>query len=121
MTRRADSLCPNLTVLGGMFVAGRSRADTSNRFDVHHHIFPRSVMDLQEKLNPAWGHLSPPHALKEWTPTVMIDAMDRDGVAVAIAPSPSPAAWFGDASAARQIMRAFNEYAASVVHDHSAR
>jgi predicted TIM-barrel fold metal-dependent hydrolase len=83
--------------------------------------FPRSVMDLQEKLNPAWGHLSPPRTLKEWTPAIMIDAMDRDGVATAVASSASPAAWFGNPSAARQIMRAFNEYAAGVVRDRGAR
>jgi predicted TIM-barrel fold metal-dependent hydrolase len=98
-----------------------AQAQAPRRLDVHHHIFPRPVLDLQEKLNPAWGKLSPPKALKEWSPEIMIEAMDRDGVAAAVTSSPGDAAWFGDVAGARRIMRAWNEYAAGIARDHQTR
>ena len=111
-----------LAALGASaLVPAAGKAEAQHRVDVHHHIFPRAVLDLQERLNPAWGHLSPPPALKEWTPAIMIEAMDRDGVATAIGSSPGQAAWFGNPTAARQIMRAFNEHAAGIVRDHRTR
>ena len=45
-----------LATLGATaLVAVAAAAETPFRIDVHHHIFPRPVLDLQEKLNPAWG------------------------------------------------------------------
>jgi predicted TIM-barrel fold metal-dependent hydrolase len=113
----------NLAAFGAsaFVAAGRTRADAPARIDVHHHIFPREVLDLQEKLNPVWGHLKPPPSLKQWTPAVMIEALDRDGVAAAITSSPSPGAWFGNVEGARTIMRAWNDNAASLVRDHRSR
>jgi predicted TIM-barrel fold metal-dependent hydrolase len=98
-----------------------ARAQARSRLDVHHHIFPEPLLKLQEKLNPAWGRLGPPRNLKEWSPSIMIEAMDRDGVAAALGSSPGEAAWFGDVAAARKIMRAWNDYAAELVRDHRAR
>jgi predicted TIM-barrel fold metal-dependent hydrolase len=102
-------------------VAPVAKADAGTRVDVHHHIFPRPILNLQEKLNPAWGRLGPPRSLKEWSPAIMIEAMDRDGVAASITSSPGEAAWFGNVEAARRIMRAWNEYAADLVRDHRSR
>ncbi len=96
-------------------------AQAPTRIDVHHHIFPEPLLKLQEKLNPAWSKLGPPRSLKKWSPTIMIEAMDRDGVAAAVGSSPGEAAWFGDIAAARKIMRAWNEYAADIVRDHHTR
>jgi hypothetical protein len=95
-----------LAAFGASAVMPATKAEAAARIDVHHHIFPRPVLDLQEKLNPAWGHLKPPPSLKEWTPAIMIEAMERDGVAAAVTSSPSPGAWFGSPDGARQIMRA---------------
>ncbi len=111
-----------VTALGASAIAPIANAQTRSRLDVHHHIFPRPVLDLQEKLNPAWGKLGPPpRGLKEWSPAIMLEAMDRDGVDAAVASSPGEAAWFGDVAAARRIMRAWNEYAAVVARDHRLR
>ena len=110
-----------LAALGASAVLPAARAEAPSRIDVHHHIFPREVLDLQEKLNPAWGHLKPPPSLKEWTPSVMIEALDRDGVAAAVTSSPSPGAWFGNVEGARAIMRAWNDHAAGLVRDHRSR
>lgn len=115
------------TLLGGAAAVAASavvpaaRAQARRRLDVHHHIFPEPLLKLQEKLNPAWGKLGPPRRLKEWSPAIMIEAMDHDGVAAVVGSSPGEAAWFGDVAAARKIMRAWNDYAADLVRDHRAR
>lgn len=91
------------------------------RIDVHHHIFPREVMEVQEKLNPAWGRLRTPEPLKIWTPQAMLADMDTNGIAAVIASNPGPGAWYGDPAGARKIMRAWNEYAARVKSDNPKR
>ena len=98
-----------------------SNAAVPHRIDVHHHIFPRSVMDLQEKLNLKWGKLETPRGLPQWTPQTMFDDMDNNGVAsVVIAPA-GPGAWFGNVERARLICRAWNEYAANLKRDNPRR
>jgi 6-methylsalicylate decarboxylase len=137
MDRRVvDACCTSRRqFIGGLTTLGASalmsvtaKSQTPFRIDVHHHIFPRQVLDLQEKLNPAWSQpiggfrlLRPPPLLKEWTPAIMIEAMDKNGVAAAIGSPPAPGAWFGNPPAARQIMRAWNEYAAGIVRDYRSR
>lgn len=91
------------------------------RIDVHHHIFPREVMALQEQLNPEWAPLTPPGKLKEWTPGIMRETMDRDGLAAVVISQPGPGAWYGEAAGARRIMRAWNEYAAQLKRDNPGR
>ena len=98
-----------------------ARAASPHRIDVHHHIFPRSVMDLQEKLNPKWGKLETPRGLPPWTPATMIDDMDRNGVASVVISPAGPGAWYGDVAGSRQIARAWNEYAAGLKRDHGKR
>ena len=36
-----------------------ARAQIGHRIDVHHHIFPRPLLDLQERLTPGGGRLAP--------------------------------------------------------------
>ena len=78
-------------------------------------------MDLQEKLNPKWGKLETPRGLPQWTPATMIDDMDRNGVASVVISPAGPGAWYGDVAGARQICRAWNEYAAGLRRDHGYR
>jgi predicted TIM-barrel fold metal-dependent hydrolase len=92
-----------------------------SHIDVHHHIFPRSVMDLQEKLNPKWGKLAMPRGLPQWTPQMMLDDMDKNGVGAVVISNAGPGAWYGDVSGARQISRAWNEYAAGLKRDNPGR
>lgn len=97
------------------------RAAAPHRIDMHHHIFPRAVMDLQERINPKWGKLETPRGLPQWTPQYMLDDMDRNGVASVVISPAGPGAWFGEAAGARQICRAWNEYAAGLKRDHKSR
>jgi predicted TIM-barrel fold metal-dependent hydrolase len=101
--------------------AAPSIAATPFRIDVHHHIFPRSVMDLQEKLNPKWGKLAPPRPLTGWSPEAMIEEMDKNAVAAVVISTAGPGAWYGDVPGARQITRAWNENTAQIVRDHPQR
>ena len=98
-----------------------TRAAPAGRIDVHHHIFPRQVMEIQEKLNPAWGRLRTPEPLKVWTPQAMLSDMDANGIAAVVASNPGPGAWYGDKDGARKIMRAWNEYAAGVKAEYPNR
>lgn len=91
------------------------------RIDVHHHMFPREVMALQEALNPAWAPLTPPGKMKEWSPALMLETMDRDGLSGVVLSQPGPGAWYGEPLGARRIMRAWNEYAARLARDHAKR
>lgn len=98
-----------------------AHAQSPHRIDVHHHIFPRAILDLQEKLHPAGGRQSPPAGLKEWTPALMLEEMDKHGVASVIGSQPGPGGWLSNPPVARQIIRAWNEVAASLARDHRAR
>ncbi len=91
------------------------------RIDTHHHIFPREVMDLQEKLNPRWGKLETPRGIGPWSPRLMLDDMDRNSVASAVISPAGPGAWTGDAASSRQISRAWNEYSAALRRDNGHR
>ena len=78
-------------------------------------------MEVQEKLNPAWGRLRTPEPLKVWTPQAMLGDMDANGIAAVVASNPGPGAWYGDPDGARKIMRTWNEYAAKVKSDNPRR
>lgn len=98
-----------------------AHAQSRGRIDVHHHIFPREVMEVQEKLNPAWGRLRTPEPLKIWTPQAMLADMDANDIAAVVASNPGPGAWYGDEDGARRIMRVWNEFAATTKADHPRR
>jgi predicted TIM-barrel fold metal-dependent hydrolase len=85
------------------------------RIDMHHHFAP-----------PAWiagvaGRPLLQPANTRWTPEQSIDDMDRGGVAAAVVSITNPGLWFGDASQARRLARACNEYGAKLVQDHPTR
>ncbi len=98
-----------------------ARAQALRRVDVHHHIFPRAVMDLQQKLNPKWGKLDTPRETGPWSQRMMLDDMDRNGVAGVVVSPAGPGAWYGDIAGARQISRAWNEAAAELSRDNKSR
>lgn len=96
-------------------------AQAAHRIDVHHHIFPRSIMELTEQLDPGGGRQGPPPSIKEWTPTLMLEEMDRNGVACAICSQPGPGRWIAQPAIARPIMRAWNEYTTKLAGEHRGR
>jgi 6-methylsalicylate decarboxylase len=85
------------------------------RIDVHHHIAPPLYV---EELAPM-KRLTPQSLA--WSPQKSIDQMDEAGVNVSITSITTPGLWFGSHSPARRLARACNDWAASLVSDHSGR
>jgi predicted TIM-barrel fold metal-dependent hydrolase len=91
-----------------------------HRIDIHHHIYPRVYMDgAGDALRRTTHALYP--KLVAWTPQAIIESMNRDGIARAIASISSPGVWFGDNAKACRLARACNEYAATLAADHTGR
>ena len=90
------------------------------RIDIHHHIYPQCYLAKAEAGVRAVAHAFYPE-LAKWTPERALEAMDRDGVAVALASISAPGVWFGNAAAATALARECNEYGARLAADHKGR
>jgi predicted TIM-barrel fold metal-dependent hydrolase len=91
------------------------------RIDVHQHIYPpRFTKRMIEEL-VADSPDFPRHMYLDWSPEqalAMMEAHEIDTVMVSLT---SPGLWFGDAGAAREAAREFNELAAQMIRDHKGR
>lgn len=86
--------------------------------DIHHHILPPTYMTaLGERLGPQGLFGSPPR----WSPSVSIEAMDRNGIRAGITSISAPGVWFGDVSETCKLARMCNEYAAQMRCDFPRR
>ena len=85
-----------------------------NRIDVHHHFLPPQFLADLKRRGVHWTGGSPP--VPGWTPDVAREAMERNGIAFAMASTVPQVDW-GDQAAAAACARMSNEYAARVVHD----
>lgn len=85
-----------------------------HRIDVHHHPTPaREIMQGRAIGSPG---------IKEWTASVSLDDMDRNGVATALLSLPHrAAAWRGDPMRARKMARQWNEFMTRQANDHPGR
>lgn len=120
-TSRREFMAGAAALGAGMVLPITARAAAPFRIDVHHHVYPRAVMDLQEKLNPEWKNLRPPHPHEDWSPATMLDTMDRNEIATVIVSVAAPGAWYGDVAGSRRIARAWNDYAAGLAREHRGR
>jgi predicted TIM-barrel fold metal-dependent hydrolase len=85
-----------------------------HRIDVHHH--PTPAFELMQ------GRTIGTTGLKNWTASVSLDDMDKNGVATAILSLPHRAAqWRGDPLRARSIARQWNEFMTRQANDHPGR
>ncbi|HEY0747907.1 MAG TPA: amidohydrolase family protein [Steroidobacteraceae bacterium] len=103
-------------------LAAGGGATTSRAIDVHHHFFPPVFQEASAKfLKAAFGEI--PAAIKNWSPSVDIESMDRNNIGMAVintsARPPEPGAVTIDAYRAQA--RAANDYAAKMVQDHPTR
>jgi len=106
------------TLAAGTMLAQRSavaQAPAARRIDVHHHFVPPFY--LQElgqnlKLNPT---------LSTWSLQKDMELLEAGGVERAIMSITTPGLWFGLHTAARDLARRCNDYAAKIVSDHPKR
>jgi len=112
-------------VSAGLAASPRSFAQTMAAgpriIDTHHHIYPpkHTVNNLKRILDDAPG--VPSTLYTNWTPRYLLDQMDQNGVATAIASVSSPGVWFGNNEEGRRNARDVNEYGAQLVKDYPGR
>jgi predicted TIM-barrel fold metal-dependent hydrolase len=95
--------------------AGLAQAASPRRIDVHHHFVPPFYLQelgLSMKLNPT---------LSTWSLQKDMELLEAGGVERAIMSITTPGLWFGLHTAARDLARRCNDYAAKIVSDHSNR
>jgi len=116
------------TTLGGVALIpasgfGGAASKAKNRIiDVHHHFLPQPYMREEHERLATFTHgATRPDRLLHWTPEQALEAMDQDGIDVAIGSLSMPGVWYGDVPAARRLSRTWNEAAAKMVQDHPGR
>lgn len=86
--------------------------------DVHHHILPPFYLTaLGERI----GTQGLTGSLPDWSPSISLEAMDRNSIAAAVTSISSPGIHLGDPAATKRLARACNDYAASLKRDHPKR
>jgi predicted TIM-barrel fold metal-dependent hydrolase len=109
-------------LLGSSRLVASDRAPPIRTIDVHHHFFPPVFQEASAKfLKAAFGEI--PAAIRDWSPSVDIESMDRNGISLAVintsARPPEPGAVTIDAYRAQA--REANDYAAKMVQDYPKR
>ncbi|WP_376097258.1 amidohydrolase family protein [Roseomonas sp. CCTCC AB2023176] len=115
--------CSRRAFLGGLsalacghaLAQGAPGRPSPYRVDVHHHLTPPGYVARAAR----HATIAPPQA--GWTIEKTVEDMDRAGTETAILSVTSPGFWFGDATEARDLARASNDYAAGLVRDHGRR
>jgi predicted TIM-barrel fold metal-dependent hydrolase len=91
------------------------------RIDVHQHIYPpkftKRMIDALIADSPDF----PSKMYLEWSPEQALAMMETHAIDTVMVSLTSPGLWFGDAAAAREAAREFNELAAQMMRDHKGR
>jgi predicted TIM-barrel fold metal-dependent hydrolase len=109
-----------LAALGAASIVPRvpRAAEKLHRIDMHHHFLPQHFMvEEQRRSNATHGNAR----LTSWQAAQAIEAMDKAGVAFAVASITTPGVWYGDVALGRALAREWNEAAAETVRDHPTR
>jgi 6-methylsalicylate decarboxylase len=104
-----------------MAEAAAAGARKRRRIDVHQHIYParftKRMIDALVEDSPDF----PAAMYLEWSPEQALAMMEAYGIDTVMVSLTSPGLWFGDAIAAREAAREFNELAAQMMRDHKGR
>jgi predicted TIM-barrel fold metal-dependent hydrolase len=109
-------------LIDGARAHARVKVPAARIVDVHHHFFPPVFQEASAKfLKAAFGEV--PTAIRDWSPSVDIESMDRNGIGFAVintsARPPEPGSVTIEAY--RTQAREANDYAAKMVQDHPKR
>jgi aminocarboxymuconate-semialdehyde decarboxylase len=85
--------------------------------DVHHHILPKIYI---ESLGDRLG-IQGLFGSAEWTAERSLESMDRNGIGASVVSISSPGFWFGNIDETRKLVRACNDFAASLRAGHPSR
>lgn len=102
----------------GPLVAGcatPTAAASTDRIDIHHHMFSPAYVAELAKANQA------PPIVRNWSVARTLDDMDKAGVQTSIVSVTTPQVSFTDAANARRIARESNEWAARLRDQHKGR
>src|SRR5690242_199986 len=101
--------------------AARAGQKARQRIDVHQHIYPKHftsrMIDALVEDSPDF----PRQMYLDWTPEKPLQMMEQFAIDTVMVSLTSPGLWFGDAPAAREAAREFNELAATMMRDHPGR
>lgn len=84
--------------------------------DVHHHFFPPAWLQHAEQQKPG-----PSPIMRDWSEGLVLEHMDKTGVATAIASLSPWGVTFADSAQLPMLARACNDYAAQMMDDHAGR
>jgi 6-methylsalicylate decarboxylase len=94
-----------------------SASMTADKIDVHFHLIPQFFRDA---VNEA-GFMLATASYPQWSPTLAIELMDKQGIAVAITSTVWPGTAFLPGDRAKSFARRCNDYAADLVAKHPKR
>jgi 6-methylsalicylate decarboxylase len=89
------------------------------RIDVHNHMLPPFYQKIRKAEAPGMSNARNP-AMRDWTPALAVEAMDKNGIATAITSLAVGGVSF-NGPAARALARDGNEYGAKMVSDYPGR
>jgi predicted TIM-barrel fold metal-dependent hydrolase len=129
MTRSACQCGRRSLILGGLAAlvgaprnfAAMPTTAAPDAIDIHHHAIPDFWFAAAEaavraqvggRIGPQW---------RGWTPETSLQAMDRQGVAMALLSISAPGTWLGEVAPARTLTRRCNEHLAGIVRDRPNR
>jgi predicted TIM-barrel fold metal-dependent hydrolase len=91
----------------------------ARRIDVHHHILPPRW--LAEESARMAGRALDFNQVAQWTPSMSLDAMDRNGIATTVTSISTVIVRPDDPKRAHELARECNDYAARLKQDHPGR
>jgi predicted TIM-barrel fold metal-dependent hydrolase len=97
----------------------RSGAEKRGRIDVHNHMLPPFYQKIRKAEAPGMSN-SRTSAMRDWTPALAVEAMDKNGIATAMTSLAVGGVSF-NGPGARSLARDANEYGARMVSDYPGR